>query len=128
MLGLLKTEFGEILIPEAVYGEVTLKELKGSNEVKHADWIKALPIKNIEGLSFLPMLGKGEEGAIFLAIEQGADLILLDDIAGRRAAMMQELNVMGTLGFLKAMHRKGRIRNFKDVLDGLQKNGFWMGG
>ncbi len=126
MLDLLETEFGEILVPEAVYDEVTSNELKGSNEVKHADWIKVLPIKNIEALSFLPILDRGEEGAIVLAIELDADLVLLDDLAGRRAAMMQGLNVMGTLGFLKVMHRKGRIKNFRDVLEGLQKNGFWM--
>ncbi len=113
MLDLLKAEFGEIIVPEAVYDEVTSKELKGSNEVKHADWIKVQTIKNIDVLSFLPMLDRGEESAIVLAIEQDADLVLLDDLAGRRAAMMQGLNVMGTLGFLKAMHRKGRIKNFK---------------
>ncbi len=126
MLDILKAEFGEILVPEAVYDEVTSKKLKGSNEVKHADWIKVQKIKNIEVLSFLPMLDRGEESAIVLAIEQDADMVLLDDLAGRRAAMMQGLNVMGTLGFLKAMQRKGRMKNFKDVLDDLQKNGFWM--
>ncbi|CAG0993926.1 MAG: hypothetical protein OIN86_00795 [Candidatus Methanoperedens sp.] len=83
-------------------------------------------IKNIEMLSFLPMLDRGEESAIVLAMEQEADLVLLDDLAGRRAAMMQGLNIMGTLGFLKAMVRKGRIKNFKDVRDCLQKYGFWM--
>jgi predicted nucleic acid-binding protein len=126
MLDLLKAEFGEILVPEAVYEEVTSNELKGSNEVKHADWIKVQPVKNIDVISFLPMLDRGEESAIVLAMEQEADLVLLDDLAGRRAAMMQGLNVMGTLGFLKAMNRKGRIKNFKDVLDCLQKYGFWM--
>ncbi len=126
MLDLLKAEFGEVLVPEAVYDEVTSNELKGSNEVKHADWIKVLTIKNIEMPSFMPMLDRGEESAIVLAIEQDADLVLLDDLAGRRAAMMRGLNVMGTLGFLKVMHRKGRIKNFKDVLDSIQKNGFWM--
>jgi predicted nucleic acid-binding protein len=30
MLDLLKNEFGELMIPEAVYDEVTSKELKGS--------------------------------------------------------------------------------------------------
>lgn len=126
MLDMLKVEFGEILVPEAVYYEVTSNELKGSNEVKCADWIKVQAVKRIEALSFMPMLDRGEESAIVLAIEQDADLVLLDDLAGRRAAMMQGLNVMGTLGFLKVMHRKGRIKNFKAVLDSLQKNGFWM--
>ena len=94
--------------------------------MKHADWIKVQTIKNIDVLSFLPMLDRGEESAIVLAIEHDADLVLLDDLAGRRAAMMQGLNVMGTLGFLKVMHRKGKIENYKDVLDSLQKHGFWM--
>jgi hypothetical protein len=127
MLDLLKAEFGEILVPEAVFDEVTSNELKGSNEVKQADWIKVLSVKNKKGLSFLPMLDRGEESAIVLAIEQDADLVLLDDLAGRRAAMIQGLNVMGTLGFLKVMHRKGRIKDFRNVLDDLQNNGLWMG-
>lgn len=126
MLDLLKNEFGELLIPEAVYDEVTSRELKGSDEVKQAGWIKVLSIKNNQALFFLPSLDRGEEEAIVLAIEHDADLVLLDDLAGRRAAMMQGLNVMGTLGFLKVMQRKGRIKKFKDVLDDLQKNGFWM--
>ena len=126
MLDLLRGEFGEILVPEAVFDEVTSNELEGSNEVKHADWIKVQTIKNIDVISFLPMLDRGEESAIVLAIEQNADLILLDDLAGRRAAMMKGLNVIGTLGFLRAMQRKGRIKNFKDALDSLQKHGFWM--
>ena len=126
MLDLLKNEFGELLIPEAVYDEVTSRELKGSDEVKHAGWIKVLSIKNNQALFFLPSLDRGEEEAIVLAIEHDADLVLLDDLAGRRAAMMQGLNVMGTLGFLKVMQRKSRIKKFKDVLDDIQKNGFWM--
>ncbi len=63
LLDILKTEFGEILIPETVYEEVTSKNLKGSNEVKHADWIRVFPIENKISLSFLPMLDKGEEKA-----------------------------------------------------------------
>jgi predicted nucleic acid-binding protein len=55
-LDILKSEFGEIIVPEAVYDEVTSNELKGSNEVKHAEWIKVQAVKKIEALSFMPML------------------------------------------------------------------------
>jgi len=126
-LDLLKNEFGEIFIPETVYEEVTAKDLKSSNEIKCADWIKVLPVKNKSSISFLPMLDVGEEKAIILAIEQKADLLLVDDLAGRRVATMYGINVMGTLGFLKVMQQKGRIKNLKSVLDALQKHGFWMG-
>jgi predicted nucleic acid-binding protein len=36
------------------------------------------------------------------------------------------LSVIGTLGFLKVMQRKGMVKNLKSVLDALQNQGFWM--
>jgi len=126
LLDILRIEFGEVLIPEAVYQEVTANDLKGSDEVKDADWIKVVPSENIESLFLLPSLDVGEREAIILASEQNADLLLVDDLAGRRAAMMYEINVMGTLGFLKVMHRKGRVENLSDVLDDLLEHGFRM--
>lgn len=125
MLHLLKNEFGEVWIPEAVYKEITSKNLKGSDEIKNADWIKVKPVKN-KKRSFLPVLDEGEEQAIILAIEQKADLLLLDDLAGRRVAIMYGLNIMGTLGFLKVMQRKGKIKNLKNLLGELNRHGFWM--
>jgi len=70
MLDLLKAEFGEILVPEAVYDEVTSKELKGSNEVKHADWIKVQAIRNIDVLSFLPTLDRARKVQLFLLLNR----------------------------------------------------------
>jgi len=125
-LDLFKSEFGSILIPEAVYKEITTKNLSGSNEVQRSEWIKVMTVKNPDLISLLPLLDIGEKEAIILAIEQAADLLLLDDLAGRRAAMMYGINIMGTLGFLKVMHRKHRISNLKDVLNNLQETGFWM--
>jgi len=126
LLELLKNEFREISIPEVVYEEITSNDLKGSNEVRNADWIKVMPVKNKDALTFSSLLDKGEEDAILLASEQKADLLLIDDLAGRRAASMHGINVMGTLGFLKIMHKKGRIRNLKTFLDDLKKQGLWM--
>ena len=68
-------------------------------------------------VALLPVLDAGEREAIILASEQNADLLMMDDLAGRRAAMMYRINVMGTLGFLRVMYRKGRVKNLRDVLD-----------
>ena len=119
-------DLGEISIPKAVYDEVTGNDLKGSNEVKHADWIKVVKLKDHESVTFLSVLDAGEAEAIALAIKQNADLILLDDLAGRRAANAYGIEVMGTLGLLKVMYQRGRIENMKTTLDELQKQGFWM--
>jgi uncharacterized protein len=114
-------------LKDSVYKEVTSNNLKGSNEVKNASWIKVQKLENKRSLSFYPVLDEGEEKAIILAVEQKADLLLIDDLAGKRAAQIHGINVMGTLGFLKVMQKKGRIKDLKSVLDALQKQGFWMG-
>ena len=119
-------DFGDISIPKAVYEEVTKNDLKGSNEVKHADWIKVVEVEDHESIIFSSTLDAGESEAIALAIKQNADLILLDDLAGRRAATAYGIEVIGTLGLLKVLYQKGRIENMKNVLDEIQKHGFWM--
>ena len=116
-------DFGDISIPKAVYDEVTNNDLKGSKEVKNADWIKVVEVEEHEYIAFS---SAGEAQAIALAIKQNADLILLDDLAGRRAVAAYGIEVIGTLGLLKVMYRKDLINNMKYVLDELQKHGFWM--
>jgi len=48
LLDILRIEFGEVLIPEAVYQEVTANGLDGSREVMDADWIAVASIGNAE--------------------------------------------------------------------------------
>ncbi len=59
LLDILRVEFGEVLIPETVYQEVTAADLKGSDEVTDADWIKVVPIENRGSLFLLPSLDAG---------------------------------------------------------------------
>lgn len=121
MLELLNHEFGEVLIPDAVYREFTIYE----EMVK--PWIKTKKISdNLFATVLTATLGDGEAEVIVLAKEKKADLLLMDDLAGRRLAKAYGLNVIGTVGFLKVMHKKGRIKEFKSVLDSLIDNGLWI--
>ncbi|MBA1341225.1 MAG: hypothetical protein C5S40_03715 [ANME-2 cluster archaeon] len=45
-------DFGNISIPKAVYEEVTKNDLKGSKEVKNADWIKVVEVEEHEYIAF----------------------------------------------------------------------------
>lgn len=121
MLELLNHEFGEVQIPEAVYREFTVYE----EMIK--PWIKTKKINNnLFATVLTTTLGDGEAEAIVLAKEIKADLLLMDDLAGRRLAKAYGLNVIGTVGFLKVMHKKGIIKEFKSVLDSLINNGLWI--
>jgi predicted nucleic acid-binding protein len=48
-------------------------------------------------------LGRGESETIVLAVENSADIVVLDDHVARVEAVRSGLNVKGTLGILKRL-------------------------
>lgn len=71
-------------------------------------------------------LGAGESEAISLALERGAEDLIVDERAARRLAEDLGLRVIGTLGILLAAKRKGLIPVIRPCLDGLVDHGFWL--
>jgi predicted nucleic acid-binding protein len=65
-------------------------------------------------------LGPGEREAIALALEMGADEVILDDLAARRLATSLGLCVIGTLGLLLRTKQRGLIPKIQPVLEALQ--------
>lgn len=129
-LELLKKCFKEIIIPLAVYTEISKKEespefislQRGIDE----KWIK---IEKIEMLSLLktPTLGDGEKEAISLASKYKVILIIDDDTAKTYAEIMR-VKAHGTLYVLiLAVHRN--ILSKKEaieILNQLMKAGFYL--
>jgi len=110
-MGLLKTLFKEIYIPEAVFTELTRHgdHIPGSIEVKTYPWIKTEKVKSISKIvsKFQKELDPGEAEAIALAIEKNTDLLIIDELDGRREAECQGLKITGMLGvILKAKEKK----------------------
>ena len=68
-------------------------------------------------------LDPGERAAIMLALERQADLILIDDMEGRREAQRRDIRVAGTLAVLDQAAREGLI-NFAVVLQSLRETNF----
>jgi len=126
---ILKDFFNEIYIPSSVYHELTLTEevLPGCIEIETFQWIKKKEIHDITAKALLmEYLDEGESEAILLAKELDADLLLIDDLAGRRTAITQNISVMGTLGILDRAYEEGKVNDLKEVIDELRDKGFWM--
>ena len=129
-LPLLHQLYGTVLIPEAVYRELTDPgfPVAGAAEVQTFDWIQT---RTIGDRTIVEALGNeldvGEAEAITLAIEIQADQVLIDERRGRLVATRLNLRYAGILGILVEAKGQGLIAEVKPSLDALVNNaGFWV--
>jgi predicted nucleic acid-binding protein len=129
-LELLKHLYQQVLIPDAVYQELTGSDaaLPGAAEVQTLEWIIAQPVQNEMVVRALQgELDHGEAAAIALAVERQADMVLIDERRARAVATRLGLNVVGVLGVLVEAKHKALIPHLKPILDDLiTRAGFWV--
>ena len=121
-LDLLKALYGKVEVPQAVYQEVTQLGVDhiGVHEILEASWISARSIRNDALVNaLLGELDIGEAEAITLATEVGAELLLIDERRGRKAATRLGLHVIGVLGILIEAKKQGLIDSVRQQLDAL---------
>ncbi|HEY65904.1 MAG TPA: DUF3368 domain-containing protein [Caldilineae bacterium] len=121
-LDLLRQLYDRLIIPEAVYMEITASGAgqPGAREVETASWIEYRKVTDRSFVSALRIdLDPGEAEAIALAIEVRADLILLDERRARTVARRLGLKYIGLLGALIEAKHKGYIAEVKPLLDAL---------
>jgi len=130
-LDLLKQLYKKVIIPEAVFEEISRLsfDLSDAEQLQALTWIKIREVTDhslVEAL--LPELDRGEAEAIVLAKELKADLLMIDERRGRRVASRLGLRFVGLLGILVEAKHKGLIKAVKPILDSLiTKAGFWLG-
>jgi uncharacterized protein len=112
--------FGTLHIPEAVYQEVVVAGagMPGATAVEQASWIQVLAIQNENSLADLKLrygLGDGETNAVALAQEFGADLVLMDELRGRRMALDAGLRVVGCVGVLEKLYERGFLGDLREA-------------
>ncbi|MBW4618076.1 MAG: DUF3368 domain-containing protein [Cyanosarcina radialis HA8281-LM2] len=129
-LYLLQQLYGTVLIPEAVYRELTDPSfpVAGATEVQTFDWIETRAVTDrllVEALS--DELDPGEAEAIALAVEVQADRVLIDERRGRLVAARLNLQYTGILGILVEAKSQGWVAEVKPLLDALiDQAGFWI--
>jgi len=126
-LDLLGRLFRRILVPEAVWREVTVEGKPGSEKVRGTRFIHVERVRNERLASLLKeFVDEGESEAIMLALEVNADILLVDDRDARDLAKKLGLQVMGTLGVLALAKYRGLVQEVKPIIDELIESGFWI--
>lgn len=130
-LNILQKLYGEILIPEAVMAELAQvkRTQPGALQVLNSSWIKVVEIRNQTVVRKLTRhLDLGESEAIALSLELNADVLIVDEIAGRTVAKKLLRSIIGMVGVLLEAKKKGHVAAVKPYLDKLRSTGFRLGG
>lgn len=128
-LELLENLYGKVLIPKAVYRELTenssyMEEAKVIKTIKFISVVEVENMKSVNILRNVTGLDEGESEALIMYEEQTADLLLIDEHKGRSVAKQLKVRHIGTAGILMLAYDKGLIRqaDVKKCLDTMLDN------
>ena len=124
-LHLLRRQYATLLIPPAVRAELQVDGQRlGSGRLRailDEGWVQVVDLANPQGAA--PLRGhvhQGEAEAITLALQVGADWLLIDETDGRALATRLGLRVTGVLGVLLRAHAAGDLAAVAPLLDALR--------
>ncbi len=124
---MLEKIYGKIIVPFAVYNEIENGIHKPYyQDLKLIDWIEILEINNPNSKDYFIDLDEGEAEVLILSKEQNADLVIMDEIMGRRYAKQLGFNLTGTIGILLKAKEDGFIKSIKESLTELVEKGSWL--
>lgn len=133
-LDLLERLFGKVLIPQAVFDELTSDQRFSTeaNQIKDSEFIIVTSIRTPEAVSILRRatgLDKGESEAIVLSDELKADFLLMDEAKGRDVSTEIGLKIVGTIGILMSAYEAKELTadEVLGCIDGLKRAGRHIG-
>lgn len=133
-LELLERLFGEVMIPKAVFDELTVDQRfrTEADQIRQESFIVVKPVNNQESASVLKRatgLDQGESEAIVLTDELEADLLLMDEAKERSVSAQMGLKIMGTIGILMAAYEEDELTSdeVRACINGLQRAGRHIG-
>ena len=125
---LLQRFYGQVLLPEAVASELSAAGTPDPVRqwiTKPPPWVDVRPLGPEGVATITDDLDLGERAAIALAEMVHADLLLIDEAAGRAEAKRRHLRVTGTLGVLRAGAEQGLV-DVPDLLERLKTTNFYL--
>ena len=128
-LDILREMYGSVIVPQAVYKEVSAKSDSACRCIIGMDWIHIQNILSIENKKmYKARLHDGEVEVMILAQEIGGDVLtVIDDNAARKTARYLGIKVTGTLGVLMKAKSLGYIESVRDSIASMRQAGFYIG-
>lgn len=116
-LALLDTLFGNVVVPDAVFTEVTIEGKPQSERLRTYLRNKVLAVDMQQFVYLDGYSDLGETQAMLLYKSINADYLLIDDKRGRKVAKLNHIQTVGTLGVLLQAKRTGLIPSVKPLIE-----------
>lgn len=125
-LALLEALFGTVLVPQAVFLEVTAVDKPQSDRLQSYLQGKVRAV-DMRGFVFLDAFADaGETQAMLLYKELAADYLLIDDKRGRKVAKINQIKTVGSLGVLLQAKRAGLISRVAPLIEKIAASPVFM--
>ena len=132
-LDLLRAEFPQVFVPQAVFDETVtngsgwIEADQLQKEFAAKSWLTCVQVAPSPVLHSLKdhLGGSGEAEAIVLARELRVP-VLLDELAGRRAASSLGVTAVGSLYILRRAKKTGRINQIRPLVDAMVRAGIYF--
>jgi predicted nucleic acid-binding protein len=125
---LLQRLYSEVVIPREVLAELTragAPSFVSDWLSSHPSWLRVEPASAESIATVTASLDPGERAAIALPETLRADLLLIDEAAGRREANRRQIRVTGIVGVLLAAAENGFV-DVPSVLARLKSTSFYI--
>jgi len=125
-LTLLEAIFGNVLVPEAVFSEVTAVDKPQSARLRsylHGK-VRAVDMQRFVYLD--AFADAGETQAMLLYKEVAADYLFIDDKRGRKVAKINQIKTVGSLGVLLQAKRAGLIPCVAPLIEQIAASSVFM--
>ncbi len=125
LIDILPRLFGKVVIPPAVFAELNSPKRPAVVRTYFATVPPWLVVRPPAMLLDFGGLDIGETQALSLAVELGADLVLIDERLAHRVATNRQIPVIGTIRVLERAAEAGLI-DLKDAFARIRLTDFWI--
>ncbi|MDR0910202.1 MAG: DUF3368 domain-containing protein [Spirochaetaceae bacterium] len=122
-LAILEKLYGKVVVPRAVYNEIVVRSKPNALELIEWTRDKVVDINDDDLADAINVvLDRGESEAIALYKELNADVLLIDEKAGREYAEGYGVKIIGTLGVLLKAKQSGLVKEIKSDISILKQS------
>ena len=127
-LDALRAIYQRVVVPLEVEEELRAgsAEAFGIAAFERADWLERRSAPVTPSTYLRNSLDRGEAAVIQTALNEGIDLVCIDEAVGRRVARLSGLTLTGSIGVLIKAQRQGYLVSLPQALDRMRAHGIWL--